>query len=74
MTNRRGRPARIEGSQSIPTPKGGDPVVLDEPKMLAKEFAHAIAYFRECFPDEWEACRLWPTESGLIHMAEKLKG
>lgn len=46
----------------------------DEFTTAAAEMERAVAYFREAFPDEWRACRLWPTESGLIHIAEKLKG
>lgn len=68
----RPRRARVEGALSIA--EGGDPVVLDEPKNLAREFGHAVNYFRECFPDDWEALRLCPLEHGLGTMAEKLKG
>ena len=29
--------------------------------------------FRAEYPEEWETCRLWPTESGLTHMIEILR-
>jgi hypothetical protein len=39
--------------------------------------AEALAALLERFkveqPDEWETCRLWPTQSGLLHMIEALR-
>jgi len=43
----------------------------------ARASACALAELLERFcvehPEEWERCRLWPTESGLTHMIEMLR-
>ena len=36
----------------------------------ADALAELLARFRAERPGEWEACRLWPTESGLAHMIQ----
>ena len=41
---------------------------------MTSAFEQAVAAFKEMHPEAWEECRCWPTESGLLHIAEKLKG
>lgn len=47
--------------------------VTKKPAPKPSAFAVAVEDFKARFPDEWEACRLWPTESGLLHMISKFK-
>lgn len=37
------------------------------------DLAALLADFQARFPDAWEDCRTWPTESGLAHIAATLK-
>jgi hypothetical protein len=39
----------------------------------AEALAALLERFRTEQPEEWEKCRLWPTQSGLIHMIEALR-
>lgn len=56
------RPARLEGDVA-------DPVPGDNGAALAR----IADYFRNTFPDDWEALRLCPLQHGLEAMADKLK-
>lgn len=49
--------------KTIPTPDGD-----------AVMFEAILADFRTRFPDAWDRCQTWPTASGLIFIAEQLKG
>jgi hypothetical protein len=64
-----GRRARVEGSAAKRSPSNPD--AIDN---MATAFEQAIAAFQELHPDEWGNIRTWPTESGLVHIAAKLKG
>jgi hypothetical protein len=39
----------------------------------ADALAASLERFKTELPEEWEKCRLWPTQSGLIHMIETLR-
>jgi len=40
------------------------------PRSSACALVELFERFRAEHPEEWETCRLWPTESGLTHMIE----
>lgn len=54
--------ARVEGSEALRTVKTSD------------YFATIVERFKADHPDAWEEMRLWPLQSGVEAMAEKLKG
>lgn len=49
-------------------------VDMDEPKHLAKDFNAAIAYFKECFPEDWAELERCPLMHGVEIIAHKLAG
>lgn len=58
--------AQIEGAA-----RRGRKVVDDAAPV---SFAEIVAAFKRDQPDAWQECRTWPTESGVVFIAEKLKG
>lgn len=43
-----------------------------DPKRLARGINAAVAYFRENYPEDWEALALCPLQHGFETMAHKL--
>jgi hypothetical protein len=39
----------------------------------ADALAELLERFRVEHPQDWETCRLWPTEGGLTHMIDVLR-
>jgi len=60
----------VEGAAKPARRSPANPDAIDD---AATAFEIAVATFKELFPAEWEECRRWPTESGLVFIAEKLK-
>lgn len=60
-----------EGAAKPTKRSPSNPDAIDD---AALAFEIAVSAFKEMFPEAWEQCRCWPTESGLAFIAEKLKG
>ncbi len=61
----------VEGAAKPARRSPRNPDAIDD---AATAFEVAVSAFKELFPEAWEECRTWPVESGLIFIAEKLKG
>ena len=57
---------RLEGE----TPRRGRQPKADP---QTSDFAAIVEAWKAERPEEYEECRRWPTESGLIYIANKLK-
>jgi hypothetical protein len=62
------RTARVEG-QAV-----SNDAVTPSVDKIAHPFHAFVEAFKAQYPDDWETIRLWPLESGIKHIAEKLKG
>lgn len=79
----RPRKARAEGAltkitappvEEIARDHDGNEIKFDEPRHLARDFNAAIAYFKECFPEDWEDLARCPLMHGVEIIAHKLAG
>lgn len=58
--------ARVEGDSALVEkyPEAG--------KVSRGPLGDIVETFKAMHPAEWEACKLWPTQSGIAHMVEIL--
>jgi len=59
---------------NVQTPRGSDGRFLKSATRPSTSLGDIVAQARTIAGDEWRTIRSWPLESGLVFLAEKLKG